>query len=164
MFKNKGFTLTEVLVTVVIVGILFTLASMSYNSVVKDSQISAIKSDLQMIAKKLETAYLKKSNPDETPFTSSGLNSEKFTVSKPSYQKISGQENLLVCVDNSNFFIIARTTYKDVLYITSLDKIEVKSATEDQWNKGCQDSGLNSSYQKFAGYKSDENWAEWIKE
>lgn len=164
MFKNKGFTLTEVLVTVVIVGILFTLASMSYSSVVKDSQASAIKSDLQMIAKKLETVYLKKTNPEEIPFNSSGLNDEKFTISKPSYQKIPGQENLLICVDSSNFFIIARTAYKDTLYITSLDNIEVKSTTEDQWSKGCQDSGLDNSYQKFAGYKSDGSWAEWIKE
>ncbi len=52
--KNKGFTLTELLISISIIAILVTVAIASYNSVNKQSRDTRRKSDLEQIRSALE--------------------------------------------------------------------------------------------------------------
>lgn len=54
MYKQKGFTIVELLIVVVIIGILAAIVVVAYNGITSQANDSAVESDLATIAKKLE--------------------------------------------------------------------------------------------------------------
>lgn len=53
--KRSGFTIVELLIVVVVIAILATITIVAYNGVANNAKVSAIKSDLSSIARKVET-------------------------------------------------------------------------------------------------------------
>lgn len=55
--NNQGFTIVELVITVIVIGILVSMASFSYNRVQMDARNSARASKIQIISEALEKYY-----------------------------------------------------------------------------------------------------------
>ena len=86
--KNLGFTLVEILITIVVIGIVAAVIAFSLNIVKKNSADSRRLGDIQQIAKALELYYDKYA---EYPDTLSGLVAERLLPSVPTPPLGAGQ-------------------------------------------------------------------------
>lgn len=57
--KQKGFTVVELLIVIVVIGILATLTIISYSGVQREARLSKAKSDLAFLSRTIQTARLK---------------------------------------------------------------------------------------------------------
>jgi type II secretion system protein G len=80
--KQTGFTIVELLIVIVVIGILAAITIVSYNGVQGRANDTAIQSDLQAIAKKLE---LYKADAGVYPAGATQLTPLKLKVSKTAY-------------------------------------------------------------------------------
>ena len=71
---NKAFTIIELLVVIVIIGILVAITAVSYNGVTKSAKESALKSELKQASTEVEVAKAKTGNP---PANASSLTTPK---------------------------------------------------------------------------------------
>lgn len=68
--KQKAFTVVELLIVIVVIGILATLTIIAYRGVQDQAKVAVLKSDLTQIASKLETYKLK--NAEQYPSSLAG--------------------------------------------------------------------------------------------
>ena len=77
-----GFTIVELLIVIVIIGILAAISIVAYNSVIGKANDSAVQQDLANIAKKLE---LYRTQQGEYPSTVDHLTAADLSVTKNAY-------------------------------------------------------------------------------
>jgi prepilin-type N-terminal cleavage/methylation domain-containing protein len=80
--NNTGFTIVELLIVVVVIGILAAIVIVAYNGITNSAHDSAVRSDLGTIGKKLELYKVKNGS---YPIDSAELQAADFTVTKDSY-------------------------------------------------------------------------------
>ncbi len=119
--KQKGFTIVELLIVIVVIAVLAAITIVAYNGISERARDTTINSDLQQLAKKFETTRVT-SSTDSFPSTNpviSGL----FTVavSKDAYRTTGVSFNLVVCSSTSSnskdFVIIAASKSGKVWWI-----------------------------------------------
>lgn len=94
--KNKhGFTVVELLIVIVVIGILATLTIISYNGVPNQAYDASVKNDLANMAKKLSVAALKNSETFPLP----PAVSTDIHISKNAY--LTTSNNLYYCYNSS---------------------------------------------------------------
>ena len=71
---SRGFTIIELLIVIVIIGILVAITAVSYNGVTKGAKESALKSELKQASTEVEVAKAKTGNP---PANASSLTTPK---------------------------------------------------------------------------------------
>ena len=71
---SRGFTIIELLIVIVIIGILVAITAVSYNGVTKSAKESALKSELKQASTEVEVAKAKTGNP---PANASSLTTPK---------------------------------------------------------------------------------------
>ena len=72
--SNRGFTIIELLIVIVIIGILVAITAVSYNGITKSAKESALKSELKQASTEVEVAKAKTGNP---PANASSLTTPK---------------------------------------------------------------------------------------
>ena len=75
---SRGFTIIELLIVIVIIGILVAITAVSYNGITKQAKEATAKSDLKQASTQLEIDRTKSSN-NQYPNTTSGLKSSPGT-------------------------------------------------------------------------------------
>ena len=101
--KQKGFTIVELLIVIVVIGILAAITIVSFNGVQNRAHDTAIRSNLSAIAKKYEL-FKADSPSDKYPYGNggaTGLEAGAVPVSKNSYDIIVNY-NLLNCTSAAN--------------------------------------------------------------
>lgn len=116
--NSSAFTLVEMLIVIVIIGIIAAISVMSYSGIMSRVHDSAVQSDLSSLNKKLQTAYV--SNDDYRWNVSPTI---AMKVSKGSYA-ISPKTNLnlVYCYsmdDSSIYSIIAMSKSGNAFYASS---------------------------------------------
>jgi len=101
--RQRGFTIVELLIVIVVIGILAAITIVAFNGVQNRANDAAVKSNLSAIAKKYE--LFKADNvTDKYPYGTggpAGLEAGAVPVSKNSYITTSGY-NLLNCTNTAN--------------------------------------------------------------
>jgi prepilin-type N-terminal cleavage/methylation domain-containing protein len=92
---QKGFTIVELLIVIVVIGVLAAIVIVSYNGITNSANDSAVESDLATIAKKLEVY---KATTGLYPANSTQLDAADFKVAQGSYMP--NRNNLYYCRTN----------------------------------------------------------------
>jgi len=119
---QKGFSIVELIVIIVVIGILATIAVVSYNGIQNNAHDTSVQSDLDNIAGQLEAYRTQSSNIDqEFPYTASQVGGVGFSVSKDSYDT-SLAVNLVYCVDSTRQqFALAAASKSGNIYLMTED-------------------------------------------
>ena len=121
--QHKGFTLVELLIIIVIIGILAAISMVAYNGVMGRANDATVQQDLKQLATKLEMYRAENSGyPGASGGINNNLSSLGFKASKSSYYIISSNSNLGYCFqsdDNSIYKVIAKSKSGKNFYISS---------------------------------------------
>ncbi len=102
-FTQRGFTITELLIVIVTIGILASIVLVTYNGVQARAQDAAVQSDLDNIAGVLESYRARddgSNSSHEYPRTKTILETLGIKASKSSYNT-SVTYNMIYCIANS---------------------------------------------------------------
>ncbi|MNQ07667.1 Type II secretion system protein G precursor [compost metagenome] len=158
--QQLGFTIVELLIVIVIIGILAAITIVAYNGIQNRANDTTIKSDLANIAKQLET--IKAVSSSSTYPTTTELASNKLSASKNVYEK--SRNNLYYCrtTDNLNYAVGAvSTSGKNFFLVNGVIQEGVNvwgSTTCDQL------TSFGTTTNAGSGYDNPTNtWSPWVK-
>ncbi|MDN5275994.1 MAG: ral secretion pathway protein [Candidatus Saccharibacteria bacterium] len=163
--KQSGFTIVELLIVIVVIGILAAITVVAYNGIQSRANDTAVQSDLTNIAKKYE---LYKVDNDTYPFggTLSLGAAFKINISKNAYD-ITKPYQLLNCTSSSSpgtdFAVLAVSKSGKKFYVSSNASGSVKEYTAtDVWlSLSTCVNVLAGSAGNGAGYDSTNGWRAW---
>jgi len=161
--KHGGFTIVELLVVIVVIGILAAIIVISFNGITSKSQEISVKHDMKNIAKQVEVYKI---DGGRYP-TSTQLQDLGIKVNKPTYGVNPTGATIFYCVDNAGtaFSIVARVksnTLTQYLSSTGQTSTYSGSATAPQL---CLDSGVpgTTSTVSYTAFTEDGAWYDWVK-
>ena len=133
--KQKGFTIVELLIVIVVIAILAAITIVAFNGVQQRAQASTIQNDLRNIATKLK---LFQADNGRYPSNVTELAAMEFKASKNAYATSSTVAvNLGFCTkgDYSGFAVFAMTKSGDRYYVTDSSSPTVDT-TGTTWTAG----------------------------
>lgn len=118
--NQRGFTIVELLIVIVIIGILATLVIVAYNGITARANDTAIQTDLRNISQKSELFY---ADYGRYPMNSGEVATLVLRVQKLAYQNSAAgaSNNLLYCfsTNGSVYSVVAASASKSRYYINS---------------------------------------------
>ena len=120
--NNAGFTLVELVIVIIIIGILATLILVAFNGVQARAHDAIIKSDLRSFANKLQQYYVTNGQYPPVSPPSSIITSLELKATKASYKSASGWNTLLFCIqplDPGARFVLAAVSKSENMYTYS---------------------------------------------
>ena len=172
--KNRGFTIVELLIVIVIIAILAAITIVAYNGVTNRANDTAIKSDLSNFAR---SVYLYEADKGTYPVggaiqngaSSSGDSTTiigfTFKPTKASYSE-SDSTNLYYCtgVDSTTgqtlFRVAARSVSKKSFMYDSTSGIKDIGSVSLSWNTVCSNMNDPKTW-GYGYYKATDAWWAW---
>lgn len=154
-YKTNGFTIVELLIVIVVIGILAAITLVAFSGVRDRANNSALQSDLKNIGALLEQyLIIHETLPDElTDPSLQGLG--KVTITKSAYGNYfhngSGYYNLLYCHNDNNVFALVAVSSAGVTYRYEKGSVKEHGAMLSGSNGTCQAAGVNP-YTAYWGY------------
>ena len=165
--QHKGFTLVELLIVIVIIGILAAISFVAYNGIAGKANDSAVQQDLMNIAKKLEMYYAEQG---EYPSTTAQLTTLALSASKSSYGShyiYNNKEfNLLYCRPSSGeinmYALVASSESGNMFQYTASGGMKEYTAG---WRGGsdtvCKSLGISSVARNW--FYENSAWHSYVK-
>lgn len=161
--RKSGFTIVELLIAIVVIGILATISIVAYNGVSNNTHDTAVKSDLANFAKKIRLYHAEKG---EYPLIGE-LSAISSPVSQKSYD--TSVYNFYYCVDKvlqDKFDVHARSKSGKLFYDSS--KGSGVSVYGSPYGGMCSIIGLDredlNAVSRGYGYDlSSGQWRAWLK-
>lgn len=144
--KESGFTIVELLIVIVVIGVLAAITIVAYNGFKDRADEAAVKSDLQTVGKKILLFYAEK---QYYPRNLADLESLEWKATFVSYQQ-NNNGNMLYCAitegANPRFVIAGRTRNdKAFTYSSNGGLVNYTGAWTGAWGTDCPIHGIPSS-------------------
>lgn len=155
--KNAGFTIVELLIVIVVIGILAAITVVAFNGIQNRGYDTAVQSDLANFAKKIEII-----KADTGSYPSSLNNTMGFKFSKNAYGQDVQNSNVRYCYNSSNDSYILLSNSKSNNYFKVINSTLSATASTYGWGV-CTQVGLvqtNPSHNGFVSSASPQ-WATW---
>jgi len=160
--RKKGFTIVELLIVIVVIGILAAITIISFNGITSKAQETSVKHDMRNIAKQMEVYKIE----DGRYPTSTKLQELGIKVNKPTYGVNPTGATIFYCVDSAGttFSIVARvktTTLTQYNSSTGQTSTYSGSSTAPQL---CLDSGVpgTTSSVTYTAFTENGAWYSWV--
>ncbi|OYW85970.1 hypothetical protein B7Z17_01370 [Candidatus Saccharibacteria bacterium 32-49-10] len=157
---THGFTIVELLIVIVVIGILAAISIVAYNGVSNSAHDSTIKSDLANFAKATQLYHAEKGMYPET----GQLGLLNLRVTKTSYDTVG--YNLYYCTDagiNSKFGFAAKSKSGKIFYMTSAGSGEAGTASMNAV-PACSPIGVSDSIGAnltYGYHRINASWYSW---
>lgn len=133
--KQRGFTIVELLVVIVVIAILAAITIVAYNGIQNRTNDSAVLSDLANLAKKLKTCKITNANDQYEIFTSACMSSPSLSKGSYGNNYVSGpnaEHNLVYCRNTDSpsftkFALYAGSKSGKIYTVTDTQAINVSS-------------------------------------
>jgi type II secretion system protein G len=174
-FKQKGFTIVELLIVVVVIGILAAIVVVAYNGVTSSAHDSTVKNDLATIGKKLE---LYKVENGAYPIDNTQLEAADFTVTQGSYTLVNSagdpRNNLYYRADTQGRWYALGVITQGNTSVYYLKNGQIESvggvswaSTGDEVIEMADDDGVTITTANLSGSTgyagSGSGWASWTE-
>lgn len=159
---KKGFTISELLIVISVIGILAAIVLVSYNGIQQRGQDSAVQSDLDGIAAQLE-AHRVRSTPKEFPRSSATLATLSIKATKTAYDT-SVSKNLIYCVNNTDYqsYGLYALSKAGTVFMMSEEGFKSTSVTKASFSDDltlCNNQGFG---RVSSGMTSPNTWNSWV--
>lgn len=158
--KQLGFTIVELLVIIIVVGILASIVIVSYNGVQNNARDTSVQSDLDNAAGHLETYRTASSNIAQTyPDTTTKLGTVGITAAKPAYNT-SLAVNFVYCTSTDlQQYAIAAVSRSGTIYLMRETGFQSHSLTTASFTASlCTGLGMTLRSNGFAS----STWQSWV--
>jgi prepilin-type N-terminal cleavage/methylation domain-containing protein len=159
--RQKAFTIVELIIVISVIGILATIALVSYNGVTNRGHDAAVQSDLEAITGLLESYKADVDTPDEFPHDTTALATIGIKATKNSYQTTL-PANFIYCVstDYQAYALVAASKPGNLFMITQ-DGLEEYTGAPGDFTAGalCPTLGLNFV---ATGMSAPNTWQSWV--
>lgn len=173
--RQSGFTIVELLIVIVIIGILAAITIVAYNGIQNKANDSAVQSDLDNIAKKIQLYYIDNGAYPKGPYgvttDETQLKSLSLTLSLGAYITPTSSNNVVYCseIDGSNarFSILAKSKSGNTYVIGNATPLSLYSSTITLTSIGthCSALGYTTTAANFSaswGWEnSSQKWRAW---
>lgn len=160
---RKGFTVVELIIVITVIGILATIAIVSYNGSQNRAHDGAVQSDLDNAAGLIEGFRVNLSGVNRFPASTSDLTSASILATKKSYDQTTAT-NFVYCVNTSDYqsFALAALSKSDNAFLITQDGFQTTSLTANSFaNASTICSGLGLSLVS-AGMSPAGTWQSWV--
>lgn len=156
--KPSGFTIVELLIVIVIIGILAALVIVAYNGIQSRANDAAVKSDLNNFGKTME---IQKTLNGTYPTTLTANMGIKF--SRGSYGLDLQSKNARYCINTitDQYIIIANTKSGNYFKFISNEGLSAETSSQNYGYYVCNKIGLTTTNPQQDGLTSS-SWASWV--
>lgn len=153
--KPRGFTIVELLIVVVVIGILAAIVTVAYTGITARANDTAVQNDLANFAKKIEIVKVY-----DNQYPSSLTSDMEFAFSKGVYGLDSQNLTLRYCRNASTdqYIMYARSISGNYFKVTSAGGVETATAATG-WSV-CSQIGMTTTNPSSNGL-SGTTWASW---
>ncbi len=167
----RGFTIVELLITIVVIGVLAALTVVAYSGIRERALKTNVQNDMKTFADKID--IYKATNPSRLyPTTVAELDQLEFAVDKNAYATApTVGANLLYCTSDGgeHYVLLVYTKSGKKFYTTDTESGEYTGS--DNWNASnypgrCANILPGSASNAFSGYNTsnpDDKWDSWTE-
>ncbi len=162
--KQGGFTIVELLIVIVVIGILAAITIVAYTGIQNRANDTAVQADLRNFAGKIMQHQAVEGVYPTGGITSSPTG-ENFRIARSSYH--TGVHNFIYCTSRdsgvTDFVIAARSkSGQRFSYSSSTGNVAPYNQTWGGVVDVCTNAGW-TSYSVSYGYRSDGTWWPWVQ-
>lgn len=160
---RKGFTIVELIIVITVIGILATIAIVSYNGAQGRAHDSAVESDLDNASGLIEHFRVNLSDTHRFPASASDLAQAGILASKNSYD-LTTATNFVYCVNTSDYqsYALAALSKSGKTFKINQDGFQTSTLTSaDFANASTICSGMSLSLVS-SGMSPAGTWQSWV--
>lgn len=167
---RNGFTIIELLIVIVVIGILATIGIVSYNGTRNRAYDVSVQSDLESISGELEAyrARVNSANPEQRfPASVTDLNTLEIQAAKSTYNTTIAY-NMIYCVSTAGsdayqaFKLIAQSKTGTIFVMTQDGFIANTLTTANLTSSLCSSAAMGSMGLQLNGMTTGPAWASWV--